>query len=95
MSIRFDEKGKFFTSVVSKEPIRVVIQTVTHRIEGNIFKRPDERIKETVNQEEQFIAVTDLTIKVNQSQEIFQSDFLLVNRDQVVWILPVEKPNSE
>ena len=49
MSIHYDEKGKFFTSVISKEPIFVEIQTITHRIEGNIYKRPDDRVKEAVN----------------------------------------------
>jgi hypothetical protein len=95
MSVRYDEKGKFFTSVVTKEPLLVVIQTVAHRIEGNIYTRPDDRAKEAVNREEQFIAVTDLTVHDNQGQQIYQSDFLLVNRDQIVWILPVEKTNSE
>jgi hypothetical protein len=40
-----DEKGKIFTEVVTKLPVVVMIQTVIHRLHGNIHIRPDERLK--------------------------------------------------
>ena len=88
MSIRYDEKGKFFTQIVSKDPYPVIIQTLMHRIEGNIYARQDERIKDAINAESQFIAVTDVKIYNSQGQKIIESDFTLVNGDHIVWMLP-------
>jgi hypothetical protein len=88
MSIRYDEKGKFFTQIVSKDPYPVIIQTLMHRIEGNIYARQDERIKDAINAENQFIAVTDVKIYNSQGQKIIESDFTLINGDHIVWMLP-------
>lgn len=88
MSIWYDEKGKFFTQVVSKEPYPVIIQTLLHRIEGNIYSRQDERIKDSINAESQFIAVTDVKIYNSQGQVIYETDFTLVNGDHIVWMIP-------
>jgi len=41
MTIHFDDKGKFYTEVISKKPIRSTIQTITHRLEGNIYVKSD------------------------------------------------------
>ena len=40
MSIRFDDKGKFFTDVISKEAVPVLIQTPTNRIQGQHLCSP-------------------------------------------------------
>lgn len=88
MSIHYDEKGKFFTDVVSKEPHLVIIQTLIHRIEGQIYARHEERVKDAINDKENFLAVTDGTIFNSQGKEIYKSDFMLVNSDQIVWIIP-------
>ena len=36
MTIHFDEKGKFYTDVISKNPVPSTIQTSNHKIEGNV-----------------------------------------------------------
>jgi membrane-associated PAP2 superfamily phosphatase len=95
MSIRFDEKGKYFTSVISKEPRRVYIQTLLHHIEGNVYTKQDERFKDAMNHEEVFIAVTDATVQSIQGKVLFQSEFLLVNRNQIVWMVPIEEIESD
>jgi hypothetical protein len=46
MSLRFDEKGKFFTEIVSKEAVEVIIQTPTNQLRGNIHIRPGERLRD-------------------------------------------------
>jgi hypothetical protein len=91
MSIRYDEKGKFFTQVISKDPYPVIIQTLMHRIEGNIYVRHDERIKDAINAETHFIAVTDVDIYNSQGKKVYQSDFTLVNGDHIVWMIPDKK----
>jgi len=54
MTIHYDDKGKFFTAIVTKEPNSVIIQTLLHRIEGSMYSRPNERIKDELNKAEQF-----------------------------------------
>jgi hypothetical protein len=89
MGIQFDEKGKFFTPVITKEPVPVIIQTVLHRITGNFYVRPEERIKDELDRAEVFLAITDATISDLNGQEIFSGDFITVNRHHIIWILPV------
>lgn len=88
MSIRFDEKGKFFTDVISKDTIPVVIQTIKQRIHGNLHIRPDQRLKDEINIVDQFIAITDGKIYSDEEDLLFKCDFLTINRDHIVWILP-------
>ncbi len=89
MSVRFDDKGKYFTSIVTKEPKAVILQTLLHRIEGNIHTRRDERLKEAVNVDGEFIAVTDAIIYNSQGMKVFENDFILVNSEHIVWIYPI------
>jgi hypothetical protein len=88
MTIRFDDKGKFFTEVVSKEVVPVIIQTITHRIHGKIHIRPGERLKDEINQAEPFVAVTEAEICDGLDRIIFQADFMVVYREQIVWMIP-------
>jgi hypothetical protein len=89
MVTHFDEKGKFFTPVITKKPVAVIIQTITHRISGNIHIRPDERIKDELDRTESFIAVTESVIFDSEGKEIKTAKFVMVNRHQIVWVLPV------
>ena len=91
MSIRFDEKGKFFTDVVSKESVPVIIQTVTHRIQGMLHVRPDERLTDEINVSEQFFAITEATIFDDGGETLYQCEFFTVNRRHIVWIIPAEQ----
>ena len=91
MSIWFDEKGKFFTDVISKEAIPVIIQTLTHRVQGCIYVRPGQRFKDEINQSELFIAITEATIFEHSGKELYRCDFLALNRDQIIWMLPQDQ----
>jgi hypothetical protein len=95
MSIWYDEKGKFFTEVVSKETVMVIIQTPTNRIHGRIHVRPDQRLKDEINQSELFVAITDATIFDQKGKELFSSNFIALNREQIVWIFPEDQLLSE
>jgi hypothetical protein len=88
MSIRFDDKGKFFTDVVSKDTIPVIIQTVNHQIKGMLHVRPNERLTDELNHGELFFAVTEASIYDLTGELIFNCDYFAVNRDQIIWILP-------
>ena len=49
MTIRYDDKGKYFTDVVTKDAIRADIQTLTHRVKGDVHVRIGERIKDELD----------------------------------------------
>lgn len=91
MSFEFeDEKGKIFTEVVTKVPIRVILQTVTHQLTGRIHIRPDQRLKTELDFDEPFIAVTDASILDADGKTVRRADFIAVRRDQIVWVVPDE-----
>jgi hypothetical protein len=91
MVTHFDEKGKFFTPVIAKHPVPVIIQTVNHRISGFIHIRPEDRIKDELDRDEDFLAVTEAIISDAEGKEIASSKFISVNRHQIVWVLPVDE----
>ena len=59
MTLEFNEKGKYFTDIISKVAIPAIIQTVTHRIEGSVHIRLDGRVKDELDRNEPFLAVTE------------------------------------
>lgn len=91
MSIRFDEKGKFFTDVISKEAVPVIIQTLTHRIHGQVHIRPDERLKDEINQGDSFLAVTETTVFDRTGNILYRGDFMAINREHIIWLLPEDQ----
>lgn len=88
MSLEYDDKGKIFTDVVSKVPVAALVQTTTHLIRGNIHIRPDERLKDELNRDEPYLAMTNASVVGADGQQVYASDFLAVRREQVVWVMP-------
>ena len=91
MSIRFDDKGKFFTDVVAKESVPVVIQTPTNRIQGIIHVRPGSRLKDEINQSEPFFAVTEAIIFDLTGAEQLRCEFMAINREHIIWLMPLDE----
>jgi len=83
-----DEKGKRFTEVVSKKNIPALVQTTLHLVRGNIHIRPDERLKDELDRDELFLAVTNADVLDAQGKVIRHTDFLAVRRAQIVWVMP-------
>jgi hypothetical protein len=92
MSVKYDQSGKIFSHVISKEPIQVVIQTRTSRIEGEIYKKHDERILDALNENSQFIAVTNVKFFEWQNgvESTREAEFAIINRSAIEWLLPLE-----
>lgn len=95
MTIEYDEKGKFYTDVVKKLPISAVIQTTTHLVRGLIHVRHGERLKNELERDEEFLAVTHATIYGADDQVLFTSPFLALQRAQIVWLMPVDEESQE
>jgi len=92
MSTKYDQSGKIFSHVVSKEPVRIILQTRTSRIEGEIYRKHDERILDAINEGFQFIAVTNAVIyESRQGEEVARKvEFVAVNREAIEWLTPEE-----
>ncbi|GAB4504090.1 MAG: hypothetical protein Fur0043_10830 [Anaerolineales bacterium] len=90
MTIEYDDKGKYFTEVVSKISIPTLVQTTTHLIRGNVHVRRDERLKDELDRDELFLAMTDASVLGTDGQILHQVHFLAVRRTQIVWVIPLE-----
>jgi len=88
MTIHFDEKGKFFTDIIRKEAVSIVIQTMTNVIRGKIHVMPGRRFKDEINRLEDFFAITDAVIYNPSGKEIYRCEFLTASKDKIVWIFP-------
>jgi hypothetical protein len=90
MSIEYDEKGKIFTDVVTKIAVYATIQTTTHLLRGNLHIRRDQRVKDELDHEESFLALTDVSVLGPDGNVLFDAPFLAVRRSHIVWVLPRE-----
>jgi hypothetical protein len=88
MTIEFDDNGKFFTDIISKTPVPVLIQTVIHQIHGNIHIGQDRRLKDELDLPEKFLAITDAVISLPDGQVIYRTHFLAVQRNEIIWVMP-------
>jgi len=90
MSLEFNEKGKYFTDIISKAAVPAIIQTTTHRIEGYVHIRLDGRLKDELDRNEAFLAVTNAKVLNADGSILCETDFLSVARFQIVWVMPSE-----
>lgn len=95
MSIEYDEKGKIFTEIISKVPIQATIQTTTHLMRGRLHVRRDQRIKDELDVNENFIAVTDVSVLGPDGQTLFQAPFMAVRRSHIIWVIPEQIKSEE
>ncbi len=95
MAIQYDEKGKFFTDVVPKVPVQAVVQTTAQLIRGKIHVREGERLKDELDRDELFLAMTDASILGVDGQVQFEAPFLAVRRSQIIWVLPDQGKGKE
>ena len=95
MSIEYDEKGKIFTDIISKIAVSATIQTTTHIMRGRIHVRRDQRIKDELNQNEYFLALTDVSVLGPDGQILHEAPFLAVQRAHIVWVIPEQDKGAE
>ena len=88
MITQFDEKGKIYTNIIPKRPVPMTIQTLTHKIHGEIHVKLNERIKDELNRSEPFLAVTNAVVFTLEGKELYHCNFLTLNLQHVVWLIP-------
>ena len=88
MDNQLNDKGKIFTNIIAKRPVPMTIQTITHKMRGEIHVRPNERIKDELNRSEPFLALTNAIVYGTGGEELYRCSFLTVNLQHVVWLIP-------
>ncbi len=95
MTIEYDEKGKFFTDVVTKIAVSATIQTTSQLVRGKVHVRQGERLKDELDRDELFLAMTGASILGADGQVLFTAPFLAVRRSQIVWVMPSDDEAKE
>jgi hypothetical protein len=91
MDYRVDEKGKYYTTRLAKRTVQVVIATPTHIVRGTMSVVPDNRLKDDLNNDDHFIAVTDAEVlESTGGPGLYHGEVLMLNKAQIVWMLPQE-----
>lgn len=79
-------------SYTTKEQIRVVVYTLSCRLEGDIYIYPGSRLTDMLNvKAKDFLALTDVVIKDLKEDNILQrANFVAISRDSIVAVAPIE-----
>ncbi len=75
--------------------IPATIQTTTHLMRGLLHVRRDQRIIDELDLNENFLALTDVSVLNSDGQTLYQAPFLAVRRTQIVWVIPEQKTDEE
>lgn len=87
MDYRIDEKGKVFTPRMSKRTLPVTACIKNHIVQGTLHLKPDNRLKDEMNEAERFIALTNVQVMDAQGINVlYETGALIVNKDDVAWI---------
>jgi hypothetical protein len=90
MAAQIEGQEEFSAQYVSKKPTSVTIQTIDHRLHGDIHVGLGKRLKDELDGGLQFLPVTNVLVYSDSGEILYRTHFLLINRDQLVWILPDE-----
>jgi hypothetical protein len=91
MITQFEEKGKIFTPKITKDQREVIIQTTTQKIRGFFHVQMDLRLLDELNESNHFLALTDVEILDANENVIYKSNFLAINTDHIIWVLPSDE----
>ncbi|HEY3311508.1 MAG TPA: hypothetical protein VGK00_07720 [Anaerolineales bacterium] len=94
MSLQFDDKGKYFTDIISKTAVPAIIQTTLHRIEGFVHVRAGGRLKDELDLNELFLAVTNARVLGLDGSLVHETDFISIARAQIIWVALTENSNN-
>jgi len=92
MDIRIDEKGKYYTPRVPKDTLLAFVRTVDQIIVGQVYVRPDKRLKDDLNEDtSRFLPITDARVYDAASEKLlYHSSFLLIAYSHIILISPLD-----
>ncbi|HYN87586.1 MAG TPA: hypothetical protein VER55_03600 [Ardenticatenaceae bacterium] len=93
--MRIDSKGKYYTTRVSTELLEVLVETARGQVRGFLHVRPDRRLSDELNGEQQFLAITDATVTDPAGATLYRTGFLALNKNEVVWVVPANAVKQE
>ncbi len=93
--MRIDSKGKYYTTRVSTELLEVVVETARGQVRGFLHVRPDRRLSDELNGDQQFLAITDATVADSAGATLYRTGFLALNKNEVVWVVPANAVKQE
>jgi hypothetical protein len=94
MSIEYDEKGKYYTNIITKIPVSSILQTTTHLVRGLVHIRQGERLKDELENDENYVAVTNANVYDSNGNVAYSSPFMAVHKSQIVWIMPADETQA-
>lgn len=98
MTMRVNEKGKYFTQRVAKDSLLAVIRTDQEIIVGSIYVRPEKRLKDEINDDiSRFLPITDARVYTTNNIYMYAVSFTLISYAAIVSITPADaiSPNGE
>lgn len=77
-----------YAQKITKEKVYTLIRTSCETIEGMIYKRPDNRMLDSINiGSGDFIAVSDVKVYSGvDGRFLYETDFMAVNKNHIVLI---------
>ena len=77
-----------YNAFIKKETINAIVRTASEKIEGKIFKLPNNQLLDMLNQgDESFIPVIDAKVFcLVTGNVLFESEFLAVNKQHIILI---------
>lgn len=92
LDMRIDDKGKFFTPRISKDTLSAFIHTTGQIIIGNVYVRPDKRLKDDLGEDDsRFLAVTDARVYDAASEKLlYRSSLMLIAYTHITMISPLD-----
>ncbi len=91
MDYRVDEKGKVYTQHINKLPVLVIARIEDALIHGTVHLTPGNRLKDELNSDETFIAITQVRASHAESHRpLFETEAIIVNKQRIMWMYPSE-----
>lgn len=91
---RIDEKGKLFTPKVRTAPVEVDISHVQGLVHGFVHVKPHRRVRDELNNlEEEFLAVTNATMRTHVDSIPREVGFVAVNKRHIISLVPINEPH--
>jgi hypothetical protein len=90
-SVKNPQSVTAFSDKIEKVAKRVVLQTLNDVILGDFHYRPRLRLIDELLSGDQYLAITNAVVYDKSGKVRFRANFLSVNRDHIVMIIPWEE----
>ena len=92
----FEGKGKIYPQVISKSPIKFIMQTTMHQILGMLHVRVGDRVKDELDTADHFLAVTNADLfDISGTNLVYKTNFMAINVNQIIWVIPEKELVNE